>query len=231
MKRIIYIISLLALFTSCNYLDVKPVGKVIPEKVTEFRALITSGYTAVSGYKYLLALRADEVIPSGSAYAYPRLIDFAIWNDNSVNMEESYPWGTPYKVIFYANSVIDDVMNADIDTEDDSREQILGEAYLLRAYMHFDLLNLYGKPYNPSTAETDQGIPLATQIDIEQAYSPSTVKEVYDQIFEDIAAANEVLTVDEQPASTLYRFSKKSAKAFEARVRLPSRMGECDESC
>ena len=26
MKRIIYIISLLALFTSCNYLDVKPVG-------------------------------------------------------------------------------------------------------------------------------------------------------------------------------------------------------------
>lgn len=220
MKRIIYIISLLALFTSCNYLDVKPVGKVIPEKVTEFRALITSGYTAVSGYKYLLALRADEVIPSGSAYAYPRLIDFAIWNDNSVNMEESYPWGTPYKVIFYANSVIDDVMNADIDTEDDSREQILGEAYLLRAYMHFDLLNLYGKPYNPSTAETDQGIPLATQIDIEQAYSPSTVKEVYDQIFEDIAAANEVLTVDEQPASTLYRFSKKSAKAFEARVRL-----------
>lgn len=220
MKRIIYIISLLALFTSCNYLDVKPVGKVIPEKVTEFRALITSGYTAVSGYKYLLALRADEVIPSGSAYAYPRLIDFAIWNDNSVNMEESYPWGTPYKVIFYANSVIDDVMNADIDTEDDSREQILGEAYLLRAYMHFDLLNLYGKPYNPLTAETDQGIPLATQIDIEQAYSPSTVKEVYDQIFEDIAAANEVLTVDEQPASTLYRFSKKSAKAFEARVRL-----------
>ena len=99
------------MFTSCNYLDVKPVGKVIPEKVTEFRALITSGYTAVSGYKYLLALRADEVIPSGSAYAYPRLIDFAIWNDNSVNMEESYPWGTPYKVIFYANSVIDDVMN------------------------------------------------------------------------------------------------------------------------
>ena len=118
-------------------------------------------------------------------------------------------------------------MNADIDTEDDSREQILGEAYLLRAYMHFDLLNLYGKPYNPSTAETDQGIPLATQIDIEQAYSPSTVKEVYDQIFEDIAAANEVLTC----FYSLSVFQKICKSIRGARTSLPSRMGECDESC
>lgn len=35
------------------------------------------------------------------------------------------------------------------DTEEDSREQVKGEALLLRAYTHFDLLNLYGKPYKP----------------------------------------------------------------------------------
>lgn len=208
------------MFASCDYLDVKPVGKVMPETVTEFRALITSGYNTVPEYKYLLAMRADEVIPSGTAYAYPRLIDFAIWNDNSVNMETSFPWSTPYKAIFYANSVIADVMDAEIDTDDDSREQILGEAYLLRAYLHFDLLNLYGKPYVASTAATDKGIPLATRIDIEQSYYPAKVEEVYEQVFADIAAAQELLTVDVQPASTLYRFSKKSAKAFEARVRL-----------
>lgn len=220
MKKIIYIISLFTLFASCDYLDVKPVGKVIPEKVTEFRALLTSGYNTVSSYKYLLAFRADEVIPIGSTDSYAQLIDFAIWNDNSVNMQAAYPWSTPYKTIFYANSVIADVMDAEIDTQDDSREQILGEAYLLRAYMHFDLLNLYGAPYNLATAASDKGIPLALKIDIEQSYTRATVEEVYEQVFEDIAEGQRLLTVDEQEVSTLYRFSKKSAKAFEARVRL-----------
>ena len=220
MKKIIYIISLFTLFASCDYLDVKPVGKVIPEKVTEFRALLTSGYNTVSSYKYLLAFRSDEVIPIGTEDAYAQLIDFAIWNDNSVNMMASYPWSTPYKAIFYANSVIADVMDAEVDTQDDSREQILGEAYLLRAYMHFDLLNLYGIPYNIATAATDKGIPLALKIDIEQSYTRATVEKVYEQIFADIAEGQRLLTVDEQESSILYRFSKKSAKAFEARVRL-----------
>ena len=37
--------------------------------------------------------------------------------------------GNPYKAIFYANSVIDDVMNADIDTRMILVRKILGEAY------------------------------------------------------------------------------------------------------
>ena len=49
--------------SSCNYLDIVPTGKVIPEKVTEFRALLTNGYSAFPKYKYLLSLR------SGSAEA------------------------------------------------------------------------------------------------------------------------------------------------------------------
>lgn len=40
--------------SSCNYLDIVPTGKVIPEKVTEFRALLTNGYSAFPKYKYLV---------------------------------------------------------------------------------------------------------------------------------------------------------------------------------
>ncbi len=220
MKNIFYIISFV-LLSSCNYLDVEPTGKVIPEKVTEFRAMMTSAYSKYPAYKHLLAMRADEVFPfTGEYSAYDRFIDFAIWNDNSPSMQETYPWLSLYNVIFYTNSVIDDVMSADVDTYDDTREQIKAEALLLRAYSHFELLNLYAVPYNPMTAVVDRGIPLSTKIDIEQNFIPAKVEEVYTQILSDIEEARDLLQIEEQPANVRYRFSKKSALALEARVRL-----------
>ena len=47
MKRI-YIL-LIAVFSlgmgGCNYVDVDPVGKVIPDEVSEYRALLTTAYS------------------------------------------------------------------------------------------------------------------------------------------------------------------------------------------
>ena len=201
-------------------MDIVPTGKVIPEKVTEFRALLTNGYSAFPKYKYLLSLRSDEVMPIVGDSYYMDYIDFAIWQDNSPNTTVNYPWSNPYKAIFYANSVIEDIMSAEEDTEEDSREQVKGEALLLRAYTHFDLLNLYGKPYKPESAISDSGIPIATQIDIEQKYEAATVEEVYNQIFADIKEGRELLQVEQQSRDVQYRFSKRSAMALEARVRL-----------
>ena len=50
MKRI-YIL-LIAVFSlgmgGCNYVDVDPVGKVIPDEVSEYRALLTTAYRYLS---------------------------------------------------------------------------------------------------------------------------------------------------------------------------------------
>ena len=219
-KNIFYIISFV-LLSSCNYLDVEPTGKVIPEKVTEFRAMMTSAYSKYSNYKHLLSLRADETFPfTGEYSAYDRFVDFAIWNDNSPSMTETYPWVTLYNTIFYTNSVIDDVMSSEVDTYDDTKEQIKAEALLLRAYAHFELLNLYAVPYNASTAASGKGIPISTKIDIEQDFVRATVEDVYTQILSDIEEGRGLLQVDEQPVSVKYRFSKESGLALEARVRL-----------
>ena len=51
------------MFTSCNYLDVEPVGKVIPDEVSEFRALLASAYSTYPRYKHYLTVRSDEVFP------------------------------------------------------------------------------------------------------------------------------------------------------------------------
>lgn len=70
-----------------------------------------------------------------------------------------YPYQYYYRAAFQANAVIDGVADADDDSSEDKR-QILGEAYAMRAYAHFDLVNLYGKPYDPQTASTDRAYPV-----------------------------------------------------------------------
>lgn len=223
MKRIYNLLSLALVFLTgaCNYLDIKPSGQVIPSQESEFRAVLTSAYNAFPLYKDLLAVRADEIFPYPGEYGrYDDYIGHALWNEQSDRVSREYPWRIFYKTIFYANSVLDGVDEAGLDAHKDTREQLKGEAFLLRAYAHFELLNLFAVPYNATTAPTDRGIPLALKIDIEQKYIPVSVEAVYTQILSDISAGAELLTVEEQPEDFRYRFSKKAARAFEARVRL-----------
>lgn len=224
MKKIYTIVLALALFSSCNYLDVTPTGKVIPETVTDFRAMMTSAYSKVPAYKRMLTVRADEVVPFMYGYFFNNYVDLALWEDvNPDPVTASYHWTEIYNVIFYANSVIEEVMGAEIDTHTDSREQLKGEALLLRALLHFDLLNLYAKYYDPATAATDRGIPLYLKVDIDQEFKPATVEQVYAQVLADIEEGSGLLQVEEQEANTRYRFSLKAAQALKAKVLLYQR--------
>ncbi len=221
MKLIHYIVMMTALFTSCNYLDVEPVGKVIPDEVSEYRALLTTAYSRFPQHKKLLTVRGDEVGPGMISITYDSRIDIVTWNYESPDpVTYTFPWTQMYNVIFYANSVIEDVMDAGIDDRTETREQLKGEALLLRAYAHFELLNLYAKPYDAATATSERGVPLYLTIDINQEFKPVSIEKVYEQILSDIEEGEKLMTVEEQPAETRYRFSKKSAKALEARVRL-----------
>lgn len=227
MKKTIYILLAAMGFASCDYLEIEPVGKVIPHKTSEFRALLTEGYQSFPFYnsKTFTGLLSDEigVFVEGKFYTASDAIALSYnytWQYGSQMRE--YPYQEYYRTIFYANAVIDGVMDSDADTDaSDSKEQILGEAYALRAYAHFDLTNLYGKPYDPETAATDRTAPLSTTIDIEQIYRPSNVAAIYEQIVEDIENAERLMTVEKQPDATRnYRFSADALMGFKARVML-----------
>ncbi len=221
-KWFILFIGSLVGIASCGYLDVKPVGQVIPESVTEYRAMLTSGYNSFPQYKNLLGVRADEVFPSAKKTStYNDYISVALWDElNPGAYTQAFPWISMYTAIFYANSVIENIDEATVDTQEDSREQLKAEAYMLRAYAHFELLNLYAVPYSETTASSDRGIPLSLEIDIEQDYVPQTVERVYEQILADIRDGKALMQVEEQGLNTRYRFSKRAAQALEARVLL-----------
>ena len=225
MRKNAYILLAALGLASCNYLEIEPVGKVIPHKTSEYRALLTEGYSRFpyTSSKAYTGLLSDEVgmFHEGNFFDSSDAIALSYnytWQYETQMWE--YPYQYYYRAAFQANAVIDGVADADDDSSEDKR-QILGEAYAMRAYAHFDLVNLYGKPYDPQTASTDRGVPLSTYIDIEQKYRPTNVAAVYQQIVEDIEAAERTMTLEKQESPTLnYRFSLDALAAFKARVML-----------
>lgn len=98
-------------------------------------------------------------------------------------------------------------------------KRISGEAHYLRAVYYFMLVNLYGKPYQPSTATTDFGIPLKTDPAIrEQFVSRSTVSEVYLLILKDLLEAEQELAGSNM--SSTIRANQMAAQALLSRVYL-----------
>ncbi|KIO78213.1 hypothetical protein TH53_05015 [Pedobacter lusitanus] len=221
MKKIIQLCAvLLVLFTlgSCKkYLDIEPVGRVIPTTTEDFRALLTSAYNSFSEHKSLLALRSDELKLNEDQEDVILYRDIYKWNDATPDPSTfSFQYVALYNTIFFANEVIAEVENR--AGKSAVTAQIKGEAYLLRAYNHFELLNLYAKPYQASSAATDRGVVLVLKMDLEANYKPATIEEVYSQILSDINEGQKLLNINTFDTGKNYRFTTRGAWALKARV-------------
>ena len=221
MKRInLYIVVMLTLMTTAcdNFLDIKPVGKVIPATYQDYRDLMTYAYQTVPTDRSLSTVRGDELQLTYDDWGdYLPYHSIFIWQDvNPDANTNSFPWQEFYKAILNANQTIIDGEKATDGTQADI-DQLRGEAYMMRAYMHFGLAGLYSDVYSADNLNK-KSIPLATTIDIWKNYQRNTIGEVYNQIFADIEAGIKLLNVDEQTKGLNYRFSKVSAYGFAARV-------------
>ncbi|MFI3266186.1 MAG: RagB/SusD family nutrient uptake outer membrane protein [Rikenellaceae bacterium] len=219
MKKILIIFGAV-LLSACNFLEIDPIGQVIPHTVSDYRAMLTKAYDTYPDSRSRLSWPSDEVQaldPSNSSFT-STIMNITWRADNSAARE--YDYEGYYKVIFYVNEVADKILEADTDGSNESRSQILAEALALRAYSYFELMNMYSKWYDASTASTDLSVPLTTEIDIKQEFPRATVEQVYNQIISDIELARENMEVDIQEKDYNYRFSGAALDAFEARVRL-----------
>lgn len=96
-------------------------------------------------------------------------------------------WMVGYKIIYMTNTLIES-LNAVTPEE----QQILGEAYFVRALVHLNMVTLYAKPY--SMGRNNPGVPLRTSSTSTEV-KRSTVGEVYDQIVKDLQQASSLLSV------------------------------------
>lgn len=220
MKKIL-LFSLIALSTlSCDeFLDIQPVGQVIPVSVEEYRSFLTNAYAIGSDHKVLMTYRTDELLLTENSAGLAYYEDIYLWRDDNPSLLTTpYPYASFYTVIFYTNHVINSA--EEITGDQEEIDQLVGEAYALRALNYFELVNMYGAPYDAGTADSELAVPIVTTYDSDRRYFRETIAAVYQLINEDIARAESLLQVDRQETGYNYRFSVAAIKSLKARVAL-----------
>ena len=103
-------------------------------------------------------------------------------------------WSQIYDCIMQANNLIENIDKRQADGNT-ALNYYKGEALSLRALFYFDLVRLYGLPYNYN--KTSYGVPLVlTTLDAGAHPSRAKVEEVYSQIVEDLTEGQKLLASD-----------------------------------
>ena len=134
-------------------------------------------------------------------------------------------WREHYEAILAANAVITNMPNVDDPgLSEEERSQYIAEAKFMRGLFYFNLVTLFGQPYNVSNGATD-GVPLVLEPNILEGSSilpgRNSVAEVYDQIERDLTEALPNLPESYASADqTRGRATQGAANGFLARLNL-----------
>ncbi len=215
--------SIVAALTSCDdFLDITPTGKVIATTGEEYRALLTNEYKYFPKDRHMTTVRTDELQLSGntSSNDLDAYLDLWLWKDDNPSPTTSYfSWRTYYHNIYIANYIIEhqhEIANAKAD----EISQLVGEAYMMRAYDLFLLVNLYAEPYTHCTPATTRGVPMLLEADVNAIPGSSSVEAVYQQVLADLTLAEQHMNVSQWEQGKNYRFNKVAAQALRARTYL-----------
>ncbi|RIV70463.1 RagB/SusD family nutrient uptake outer membrane protein [Flagellimonas aequoris] len=157
-------------------------------------------------------VRTDNCFSNGNSGRFTTQAGFAYSNTTG------FFWDEAYAVISSANLVINTDLTG-LEGDMDYGRHLQGEAYAIRALVHFDLLKQYGQ-IHVTGGTNPGGIPyvtsyLSNESSQEELFPPrNTVEEVRAKIFEDLDMAYDLM---EDTGDTNF-FSKYAAKALEARV-------------
>ena len=226
-------------FSACtDKLDEVPDNRTEIDSPTKVRSLLTSAYP-VSTPAVICELSGDNyvddnvVVPATHNDAYEKFHDEAYkWadiNNYSINSDD-----TPYQVweAYYAGiSVCNHAIAAMEEMSADPAHDLdlahsWGEAHVLRAYLHFVLVNVFAEAYKDDVQSLqDKGIPYVTipettvQVDYSTSEFLHNVKETYDLIEKDLLEGINLID-DSKYTVPAYHFNHNAANAFAARFYL-----------
>lgn len=223
-QSILLSVLVLLNLTACdNFLDITPTGKVIAETGDEYRALLTYEYNNFTKDRYMTTLRTDEIVMDKSKSSSTDLdayLDLWRWKDDNPSPTTSYfSWRSYYHAIYIANYIIEH-QNEIKEATRDEINQLVGEAYMMRAYNHFLLVNLYAEPYTHCNPRETRGVPMLLKADVNAVPRSSSVDSVYNQVISDLEKAEMYLNVETWELGKNYRFNKVSPQALRSRVYL-----------
>ena len=230
MKNVTTILAIcvVVMLTGCNdYLDIKPKGEKIPTTVSDYETLLNYESVQKVSDTYPAYLTDDVFLPDvaeGTATPGLNSVDQSIRNlylfkkEVFGDAQDDGFWFASYNRIYYYNTVIDNIMDAD-GSDEQQKLSIRAEALISRALEYLYLVNGYAKHYDVRTAESDPGVPLILDEDISKKnLVRASVKDVYAQILFDLQTALPNLPV--QAKGNAFRASKAAGYGVLAKMYL-----------
>jgi tetratricopeptide (TPR) repeat protein len=155
-----------------------------------------------------------------------RTVDFYTFNNRTPDNGNHDLWAYPYAGLNRLNSIITAFDNGLVtDGSENQRNAILGQAYALRGFFHFDLVKLYGVPYLKD--RNAPGIIIADHVIApSEVNQRATVEESYAQAVGDLTQALSLLGGTKTRTDGYINYW--AAEALLARVYLY--MGNYDEA-
>lgn len=237
-KNVYSIISCITLntfvITSCSesFLDVKPDQQmVVPSQMKDLRALLDNTVKMNTAMPYFGEVAADDQYITLNSYTTlsPEEAKLAyIWQSSPYyNNNSNTTWNYRYEQIFYCNLVLEAVeKNQPINKlEEKERDEIKGSALFFRAWAHWQLAQVFCKPYNINSSNNDIGLPLKLSSDINDKITRSDVLTTWRQILEDLHNCINLLP---EKSESKTRPTLAAAYAFLSRVYLA--MGDYEKS-
>lgn len=227
MKKFLLFTLIAALLISCSesFLEERPNSNILTPKSAEDFQRLLDNFEMMGNTSALPQLAADEYyIDSESAWRSANTATERhsyIWDADiyggEINIED---WNAPYQIVFYANNILNEIERSKADgIYDNEMENVRGQALFHRAKANYDLLKNFSVPFDPTTQETDLGIPLREEPSIDYTVGRSTVKECYDHIFNDLKNSLQGLKYW-GPLPQRNRATRLAAYALLARIHL-----------
>lgn len=217
----ICIIATIFLSIGCDkYLAETPDNRVelnTPEKAAQ---LLTNAYSN-AGYTFTEWM-GDNVSSITGTNKLPVHNQAYTWGEFTGDDQDTPInfWTSTYDAIAHANEVLSIIDN--LPGDEARKDAVKGEALLARAYGHFMLVNLFAKHYDPKNASKDLGVPYVSEPETVfiKKYTRNTVKEVYDNVEDDLLDGLRLVDDSYYANSGKYHFTKNAALAFASRFYL-----------
>lgn len=223
---------------SCqDWLDVSPKSEVKYDDLFSykngFKDQLTGVYTALCGEGlYGAHLSFGMLDALGQQYVwkqevgnYYHLHRFEYKQSSSQGVINGV-WSNMYNAIANINILLKGIEEHRGVLSEDEERIYEGEAYALRAFLHFDLLRMFGKSY--ANGKDEKSIPYVNRIS-KEVTPLSTVAEVIELVIDDLEKAENLLQKDplrtgESTTAFLgtreYHFNYYAVRALKARVFL-----------
>lgn len=237
MKKTIYIAALALLGTfglaSCDeFLDMQPTNSANAEgavgTVADARISLNGVMSAMTSYSYYgrnMLLYGDTKGGDLTIYTNGRGSDALYRFDHEPN-SNSYSgfWTRGYYCIMQVNSLLANIEALEHAGAQEDFSYVKGEALSLRALIYFDLVRLYGLPYNYD--KTAYGVPNITEpLSTSAQPTRATVEENYRQILSDLSAGAELMKSDKAPKDGYMSYYANIALQARAKLYMEDYVG------